>query len=421
MSGFNPKAYGRIFAVKQAYSFDIGCLLMRFYIAMLNMGTLTMLTLSGYSFISAGITSSIIAFSIFFISPQLAKLVDAKGQHKIVPIASAVSLTGLVIVIFGVVFHAPIWLFFAAAVPLGAIPNPQALTRSRWTYLIRMKRLGENAPDIQTVFAYEGVLDDSSFMFGPAISIALASSVTPIAGMLAGGIVFAIGSIMLSLSRSTEPEPGWTDDPETLKKEENDPDSKRSKSVIRSSFVVRVLFVTMFCMGAVFGIMDSSTVALAEELGDPNIAGLVLMLASLVSVVCGIVFGMFNIKAKPLTRMIATSTLVGIAYGTIFLIDSTVSLFVISTYAAAFYAPFVITNNYICERAVDSVHLTEGITWMNSACTCGMAFGPSLAGFVIDFLGASVAFDIGAIMAIAIPISVLVAYRPLKREIRDDA
>ena len=420
MSGFNPKAYGKVFAVRKARVFDAGCFLMRFYFCMLNMGTLTMMTLSGYTFLAAGVTSSVIAFSVFFLSPQIAKLVDRMGQHKVVPYAGMVSVAGLVAMVAGVLLHAPEWAFLLAAVPLGCIPNPQALARSRWTYLVRTGKLGAATPDIQTVFAYEGVLDDCGFMLSPAVSIALASAIAPVAGMVAGGIAFAAGFCLVTLSRSTEPEPGWTDgDAEAAV--DRRPDGEKRKSVIRTSPVVRVLFVTMFCIGAVFGIMDTSTVALAEDAGDPNIAGLVLMVGSLVSVACGIVFGMFHLKAKPYVLMAVTSVLLGCAYGTIFLIDSPLSLFVISTVAALTYAPFVITNNYVCERAVPSSRLTEGITWMNEASTCGMAFGPSIAGFIVDCLGASAAFDLGAVFAVAIPVVVLAFGRSFKREIKEDS
>lgn len=176
----------------------------------------------------------------------------------------------------------------------------------------------------------------------------------------------------------------------------------------------------MLCIGAVCGIMDTSTVALAEDAGDPNIAGLVLMVGSLVSVACGIVFGMFDIKAKPYGRMVLTSVLIGCAYGTIFLIDSPLSLLIISTVAALAHAPFVITNNYVCERAVPSARLAEGITWMNEASACGMSFGPSVAGLIVDHLGAPAAFDLGAVFAVAIPVVVLAFGRSLRREIKED-
>lgn len=209
MSAVNPGVYKAILRVREAYAFDLGGFLMRFYAYMMNVGTITMLTLSGYSFLIAGLVSSAIALATFFISPRISKLVDERGQSKVVPGAALVTMVGLAVMLAVVAFHGPEWALFIGAVLMGFIPSPQALTRARWTYLIRTGRLGAAAPDLRTMFSYEGVLDDIGFMFSPSISIALASAITPIAGLLAGGVSFVAGVIVLSLSRSTEPEPGW--------------------------------------------------------------------------------------------------------------------------------------------------------------------------------------------------------------------
>ena len=209
MAAVSPGVYKKVLAVRQAYSFDIACLLMRFFGSMLNIGVVTMITLSGYSFFTAGLASSLIALSIFVVTPRVSKRIDERGQSAVVPKAAAVSLLGLVILVGNTAVHGPVWPLFVGALLVGFYPSPQAMARARWTYLIRSGKLGEAAPDLRTMFSYEGVLDDIGFMFSPSISIALASAIAPIAGLLAGGITFVAGTALLTLSRSTEPEPGW--------------------------------------------------------------------------------------------------------------------------------------------------------------------------------------------------------------------
>ena len=416
VSAVNPGVYKAVLRVREAYAFDIGGFLMRFYAYMMNIGTITMLTLSGYSFLVAGLVSSTIALATFFISPRISKLVDERGQSKVVPVATAVTMMGLVVMLVVVGSHGPEWALFIAAVLMGFIPNPQALTRARWTYLIRTGRLGDAAPDLRTMFSYEGVLDDIGFMFSPSISIALASSITPIAGLLAGGVSFVVGVAILSLSRSTEPEPGWGS-----QTEHGAAATGRSKSVIRTSSVVRVLFVLMLFVGAFYGVFDTATVALAEELGNPNIAGVVLIVAACVSMVCGFVFGMINLRVPQHLQLVGCAVLIGCAYGTMTLIDSAMALFIVSTVSAFFYAPFLIVANATCERSVSGDKLTEAITWMNAGATCGMAFGPSLGGVLIDELGALASFDFGAVLALAVPATALLSFRLLKRNVRSEA
>ena len=111
---------------------------MRMYGYMMNIGTVAMLSLAGYSFLESGLVSSVIALAIFLIGPRLGKLVDERGQSRVVPFAALVSLTGLVALLITVQFHGPLWILFIASVFVGCIPSAQALSRARWVYLLRM-------------------------------------------------------------------------------------------------------------------------------------------------------------------------------------------------------------------------------------------------------------------------------------------
>lgn len=449
MSAFNPGVYKTVLRVREAYAFDVGGFLMRFYSYMMNIGTVTMVTLAGYSFFVAGLVTSTIALVTFLVSPRVSKLVDERGQSRVVPVAAAITLVGLVVMLITVSVHGPEWVLFAGAFFMGFVPSPQALVRARWTYLIRTGRLGSAAPDLRTMFSYEGVLDDVGFMLSPPISIALASAITPIAGLLAGGIAFTVGSCVLTLSRSTEPAPGWSEvgaaasgsvdaaasngvaseaaasdaEPSAVTSAAcaAAPTPTRTKSVLRTSPVVRVLFAMMVFLGGFYGVFDTATVALAEELGNPNIASFILIVASFVSMTMGFVFGMMNLRVPQHLQLVGCAVLAGCAYGTMCLIDSAVSLFVVSTLAAFTYAPFLIVANATCERSVPGERLTEAITWINAGITCGMAVGPTVAGVVIDQAGAIVSFDFGAVLAISIPVIALLSLRVLKRNVRSEA
>lgn len=107
MPAVDLKVYGAILSVRPARRFDIACLLMRMYGYMMNIGTVAMLSLAGYSFLESGLVSSVIALAIFLIGPRLGKLVDERGQSRVVPFAALVSLTGLVALLITVQFHDP--------------------------------------------------------------------------------------------------------------------------------------------------------------------------------------------------------------------------------------------------------------------------------------------------------------------------
>ena len=437
MSAANFKVYGAILAVRAARRFDAACLLMRMYSYMMNIGTVAMLSLAGYSFLESGLVSSVIALAIFLIGPRLGKLVDEKGQSRIVPFAAIVSLAGLIVLLSAVYVHGPVWILFLAALFVGCIPSAQALSRARWVYLLRTGKLGSSAPPVTTIFSYEGILDDVGFMIAPALSIFLASTLIPIAGLAVGGVCFLAGTILLMLSKDTEPKPGWREQVsnavEADKTDKADgsregkvesaaelSESPSSKSLFRTSGMVRILFILMLLLGAFFGTFDTTTVAFAEGLGDANIASGALMASAVVSIVMGFIFGTLHLTILPYKQVLITAVCIGLGYGSMMFITNAVSLYVVSCVAALFYAPFLIVLNGACERAVPGKRLTEAITWLNAGCTCGLAIGPTLAGVIVDGWGTQSGFMMGALLALAIPVIALARYRTIKEECRNE-
>ncbi|WP_302964063.1 MFS transporter [uncultured Adlercreutzia sp.] len=424
MAAVSPGVYKKVLAVRQAYPFDIACLLMRFFGSMLNIGVVTMITLSGYSFLTAGLASSLIALSIFVVTPRVSKRIDERGQSAVVPKAAAVSLVGLVVLVANVALKGPVWPLFVGALLVGFYPSPQAMARARWTYLIRSGRLGEAAPDLRTMFSYESVLDDAAFIFSPSISIALAAAIAPVAGMVVGGAAFAVGVVMLCASKGTEPVPGWSDDTaaeNAAAEVEGEPAAAGGepprKSLLATSAAVRVLFVIYAFAGSFLGLFDTATVSLSEDLHSPDFAGAVLMASGAVSMTVGFLFGMVRLRAPLPKQLVVAACAVGLSFGTMFLIDSAPTLMIVALLGAATYSPLLIVANGVCERAVPDARLTEAITWLNAGYTCGAAFGPTTAGAIIDAFGTMASFKVGTVLCLGMPITAILCYRIVKRNI----
>ena len=373
----SPGVYKKVLRVREAYPFDIACLLMRFFGSMLNIGVVTMITLSGYSFLTAGLSSSLIALSIFVVTPRVSKRIDERGQSAVVPKAAAVSLLGLAVLIANVALHGPVWPLFVGALLVGFFPSPQAMARARWTYLIRSGRLGEAAPDLRTMFSYESVLDDMAFIFSPSISIALAEGAAAVA------------------SAASVP----------------------SKSLLATSAAVRVLFVIYAFAGSFLGLFDTATVSLSEDLNSPDFAGAVLMASGAVSMTAGFLFGMVRLRAPLPKQLVVAACAVGLSFGTMFLIDSAPTLMAVALLGACTYAPLLIVANGVCERAVPDARLTEAITWLNAGYTCGAAFGPTVAGALIDTFGTMASFKVGTLLCLGMPLTAILCYRVVKASI----
>lgn len=400
------RAYASIVRTKEAYAFDFATFIMRLYMPMITIGVVSMLTLAGCSVLLAGSVSSTVAASLFLASPRVSKLIDERGQSAIVPIAAALAMGGLFLMLAVVHFSLPVFLCYPCAVLMGFSPSPQALARTRWLFLIETGRLGDKPPQVRTVFSYEGVLDDLAFMFGPAISIALAAAVAPVAGMFFGGCCYALGAVILMACKSSEPDERWR-----LASAGDGSPAKGEKTVLSLFPSVRVLFVLMLLMGATYGVFDTATVAFAESAGKPTAASVCLMASAIASMVAGLAFGGANFKVSAERLLVVTAALFGVGYGSMLVIEGIPALFWISLAAAFTYAPFFITTNNVCERCVPKHRITEALTWVGAGFSCGSAVGPTLAGLFIDRFGAAAGFDAGAVFSFAIIPVVLLGYK----------
>lgn len=408
MSTLDIKAYSAILRVKSARRFDVGSLLMRLFTYTTTIGTITMFTLAGASALEATSVSSLLAICTFIVAPRVSRRIDERGQSAIVPAATAVSMVGFALMLVVTYFHLPFWLNYPAAALASFLPNAQALVRTRWTYLIATKKLGDDAPPLKTAYAFEGIIEDVAFMVGPAAVIAISAMLFPIAGMLAGCLVYCLGAVLLVQSKDTEPEPGWG--------AAEQPSSKR-KSVFRENAVVRLLFGIMVFVGCMYGAFDASAVSYAQSIDFAVLASIVFALESAFSLVISTLFGMMGF-ASPLRRQfVVFAALFGGLYGLVMFVGSPISLIAITTIAGLSYPPLLITANVVCERAAPSERLTEAMAWMNSGISIGMVIGPISAGSVIDSIGPLAGFDLCGAYAIAIAVIALASIPLLRKHL----
>ena len=191
-----------------------------------------------------------------------------------------------------------------------------------------------------------------------------------------------------------------------------------SKSLLATSAAVRVLFVIYAFAGSFLGLFDTATVSLSEDLNSPDFAGAVLMASGAVSMTAGFLFGMVRLRAPLPKQLVVAACAVGLSFGTMFLIDSAPTLMAVALLlGACTYAPLLIVANGVCERAVPDARLTEAITWLNAGYTCGAAFGPTVAGALIDTFGTMASFKVGTLLCLGMPLTAILCYRVVKASI----
>ena len=413
MADLNPKAYSAILRMRQAYRFDIGTLFMRLFSYTVTIGTITTLTLSGASALAATSVASLIAICMIFVSPRVSRLVDERGQSAVVPGATAIAAIGFALMLATTQFGWPFWLNYAAAPLISFLPNAQAFARTRWAYLIQTGKLGDAAPPLKTAYAYEGVLEDIAFMVGPALVVALAAGIAPVAGMGAGIVIYCIGAALLVSSKDTEPEPGWG-----AVRKETGRENGAHASVLRTSPVVRVLFAVMVLYGCVYGSFDAAAISYCDSIGMAMFASAMFAIESVFSVFMSVLFGMLGIAAPLRRQFVVFTILFGGLYALMAFVSSPASLMIFACVAALSYAPMYITLNVTCERAVPSANLTEALSWIASGTSVGMVIGPVAGGAVIDTYGPLAGFDLTTCFALGIVVLVVCCIPVMRKNLK---
>jgi len=184
-------------------------------------------------------------------------------------------------------------------------------------------------------------------------------------------------------------------------------------SIIRSG-EIRLLMLLMTAMGIIVGVVDVVSVAFAQQQGQPAAASIVLSVYAIGSCLAGLAFGALRSKV-PLPRLFlyggvatAVTTLPLLLATNIF--GLALAVFV----AGLFFAPTLIVAMALVERIVPPAKLTEGLTWLVTGLSIGVAIGAASSGWLVDAFGARSGFWVAIAAGAVVLGSAIQSYRHLK-------
>ncbi|MEQ8347299.1 MAG: MFS transporter [Sneathiellaceae bacterium] len=177
---------------------------------------------------------------------------------------------------------------------------------------------------------------------------------------------------------------------------------------------VQVVTLALIFVGAMFATAEVSSVAIAEELGQPGAASLVIGVYAMGSFVLGLVLGAMNPRmALQHQLLIAVGVLAVTAVPLLFAGTSVVLLAIAVFVSGIAVSPTFITAFGLIERRVPESMLTEGVTWVMTGIGIGMAFGAFAAGWVVDTFGAQNGFWVSVLAGTAATAVVTLGQRSL--------
>jgi predicted MFS family arabinose efflux permease len=365
--------YAEIFAIPRAWRFSVAGILGRMPMSMYGLGTVLLISAGTGRYGVAGSVAAAGSLGGAVCAPQLARIVDRMGQHRVlVPVSLLFSLSvaGLVA---AVELRAPDWTLFVCGTVGGAtMPQTGPMSRARWSMLLA------GSPRLHTAFSLESVADELCFVIGPAAVTVLATQVNPAAGLTCATLLCLTGSLWFSAQRSTEPPVVLPPAPAA--------DAGVARPRLAAPGLVVLVPVFLF-IGSMFVTIDLSTVDFAARSGHKPLAGFILGCYALGSGTGGLWYGARNWRAPAWQRLAVTLSLTVAGVCTFWAMTNLAVLTVVIFLCGMTIAPSLIAGYSLLESTARPGRATEAMSWLATGISVGVACGATAVGFILDAFG----------------------------------
>jgi MFS family permease len=365
--------YGRVLRLPGALAFTISGLVARMPMSMVSLGIVLLVSDRTGSYALAGaVSASFLVANAVFAVPQ-ARLIDRLGQRRVLAPAALVSAAGLLAMMVCVELDQPTpWPHLAAAVAGATLPQIGSSIRARWSYLV------EDKAALHTAYSFESVVDEGVFIVGPALVTGLATVVHPLAGLTFALVATVVGTVVLAGLKRTQP-------PATGAVHHDHKPGMPWR-------VLAPLIVSAFAMGALLGGAEVATVAFSDEAGSTAMAGPLLAIWAVGSLVSGVITGAVAARTSNASRFRWGMLALGVLMLPLPFVDGFVALAGFLFISGFAISPTLIAAFAWIEESVPTGRITEGITTFTTVLGAGLAPGAALAGLVVDESGASASY-----------------------------
>ena len=163
-----------------AAAFFTAAAVARLGVAMTILGVLWAVRGATGSFASAGVTTAVFALADATAGPQVARLVEDRGQRRVLPWSAAVFVLAVAGLIVGASLRLPLAALALLAGAAGAsVPQVGSFSAARWRHAVR-------TPDqVAAALSLEAALNDVTHLCGPIIVSTLSAVLYPAAGLTA--------------------------------------------------------------------------------------------------------------------------------------------------------------------------------------------------------------------------------------------
>jgi MFS family permease len=384
--------YADIFAIPRAWRFSVAGIIGRMPMSMYGLGTVLLISAGTGRYGLAGTVSAAGSIGGAACAPQLGRLTDRIGQHRVlvpVCVTFALAVAGLVL---AVTLRAPDWTLFLCGITGGAtMPQTGPMARARWSALLA------GSPRLHTAFSVESVADELCFVIGPAAVTLLATQVHPAAGVTCAALCAVGGSLWFAAQRSTEPPVITVPPSPAASAVQAGADGHRARLAAPA---LAVLAPAYLFLGAMFVSVDLSTVAFATRSGHKALAGLILGSYALGSGIGGLWYGARSWQAPARQRLAITLPLTVAGVCTFWAMPNLLVLDGVIFLCGMTIAPSLIAGYSLVESTSLPGRATEAMSWLSTGISVGVACGATAVGFILDAFGPRWGYAFGAVCGV---------------------
>ncbi|MEV0840445.1 MFS transporter [Actinocatenispora sera] len=365
--------------------------------AMGPLGVLTLLVATTGSYSAAGIATAALGVGAAFGGPAVGALADRYGQRPVGLVAALVDAAGYAGLVAAALLHGPASLVTALATVAGlATPQVGPFMRVRWVHLLRAR--GKLVP---TAFSYEGAVDETSFVAGPALVGLCALMFPPAVPLLIAAALLVVAGLAFAL-HPTAPAPVAV----------SGSAAPRARLPRRT---VLGLVLAMAALGAIFGGTQTGVTALAGSIGRPGSAGLIYAVLGVGSATAGLATAWLPARFRYPARYLVFAAALAVAVTALLTISGPAGAIAAMAVLGLLVAPYLITVYALAERIAPPGRTATVLTLLAAGIVAGVALGAGLAGTLADRYGFRGAFAVPVAAGLIALLLAATAYRRLAR------
>lgn len=416
----------------------------RLPLAMLTVGTLTLVTAVSQSYAIGGMAAGAVGIGSAVGAPVLGSLADRAGQRVVLLVAAVVNtlaVAGLLAAAyltpnFGEVPDA-LGVLMVAFLAGASCPQVGPMARVRWMALTTRnlsiarsanpatgsgwgvpgggsRSVAANRADLDTALSYEGTADEITFVLGPALVGVLASLVAPWLPLA----LAALMTITLVPAFAVHPSqeavvPAPRKAPAAVVGSATQPAGMRRNRW--ASAVVAVPVVAMVCMGTFFGATQNALSAFAAEYASAEIAGLLYSVMGLSSAVAALSVAFWPQRFSLAARWVAAALAMSVL-SLLLLVPAGIwpMVFVLLLLGVP-VGPVMVTVFSIGGVVAPAGRMATVMTALASGIVAGTALGSYLAGQLAETQGPGAAFTVSMAAAAGLWVLGVVTYLVMRR------